>query len=128
MNPYHHALSSVARYGGKWEDYIEIHHWFDGSKRSWTDPRHRALRHHSEGIYDCEEKFGYAITNSNGRVIPTRYIGEDHVKEDLGFIPSMKDWFQNIKLEKWMVMTMRPKTETKEKLMSNIPAKLELSR
>lgn len=128
MNPYHHALSSVARYGGKVEDYIEIHHWFDLSKRSWTDPRHRALRHHSEGIFDCESQFGYAIKNSDGRVIPTRYIGEDHVREDLGFIPTMKDWYENIQQQKWMVMTMKPKDETKEKLMKNIPAKLEKSK
>ena len=127
MNPYHHALSSVARYGGKVEDYIEIHHWFDFSKRSWTDPRHRALRHHSEGIYDCEEKFGYAITNSAGRAIPTRYIGEDHVKEDLGFIPTMKDWFDKIKMQKWMLMTNQVPKETHEQLMENKPVQLKRS-
>lgn len=110
------------------EDYIEIHHWFDGSKRSWADPRHRALRHHSEGIFDCEEKFGYAIEVSNGKTIPVRYIGEDHVREDLGFIPRMSDWFEHIKMQKWMLMTMQPKKETNELLMENKPAQLERSR
>ena len=125
MNPFHHSLSSVARYGGSAEDYIKIHHWFDGSKRSWTDPRHRALRHHSEGIYDMEELFGYTILNSAGRTIPTRYIGEDHVKEDLGFIPSMKDWFEKIEMQKWMFMTKTVPNDIHEKLMKNVPTKLQ---
>ena len=128
MNPYHHALSSVSKYGGEVEDYLPIHQWFDDSKKSTTDPRHRALKHHSEGIFMCEEMFGTTITNSKGRVIPTRYIAEQHVREDLGFIPTMMDWYKEIKLVKWMVMTMRPKRETHEKLMSNIPAQLEISR
>ena len=125
MNPYHHALSSVARYGGKVEDYIKIHHWFDDSKRSTINPVHRALKHHSEGIFMCEEFFGHTIRNSSGRVVPIRYIGEDHVKEDLGFIPSMMDWYKNIKLEKWMVRTMTVKQETHEQLMDNIAVQLE---
>ena len=128
MNPYHHSLSSVARYGGKVEDYIEIHHWFDGSKRSWTDPRHRALHHHSEGIFDMEDKFGHAIQNSSGRTVPTRYIGEDHIREDLSFIPSMKDWFEKIDMQKWMLMTMQIPSETNDKLMCNQPTKLKRSR
>lgn len=101
-NPYHHAVSSVKKWGGAPDDYIEIHHWFDESKAMMADFRHRALRHHAEGIFMCEKIFGHTITNSAGRVIPVRWIGEQHVKEDLGFIPSMQDWFKNIKPERWM--------------------------
>lgn len=65
--------------------------------------RHRALRHHSQGIFEAERVFGRTITNSDGRVVPVRYIGEQHVKEDCGGrIPSVQDWFQNIKMEAWM--------------------------
>jgi len=127
MNPYHHALSSVAKFGGKPEDFLPIHQWFDESKRSSTDPRHRALHHHSEGIFDCERVFGAAIHISNGKVIPTRFIGEQHVKEDLGFIPTMMDWFKEIKPQKWMVMTMQVPPSTNEKLMLNEPTKLQTS-
>jgi hypothetical protein len=35
-------------------------------------------------------------------MIPVRWIGEQHVKEDCGFIPSMQDWFKHIKPQKWM--------------------------
>jgi hypothetical protein len=35
-----------------------------------------------------ETVFGPTLTLSSGKVIPTRWVGEQHVKEDLGFIPS----------------------------------------
>ena len=36
----------------------------------------------------AETIFGQTLTLSTGRIIPTRWVGEQHVKEDLGFIPS----------------------------------------
>ena len=102
MNPYHHALSSVKKWGGKPEDYLPIHDFFDESKAHYADQRHRALRHHSAGIFECEAHFGHVITNSAGKQVPVRLIGEQHVKEDCGFIPTVKDWLQNIKLQPWM--------------------------
>jgi len=104
-NPYHHAVSSVKKWGGCAEDYITIHSWFDESKSHFADFRHRALRHHSEGIFQCEQKFGNTITTSTGKVIPVRWIGEQHVKEDLGRIPSIQDWFQYIVPQSWMGRT-----------------------
>jgi hypothetical protein len=101
-NPYHHALSSSKRWGGSPEEYQAIHDWFDESKMMMADFRHRALRHHAEGIFMCEKIFGHTITISTGRVVPVRWIGEQHVKEDLGFIPSMQDWFKHIQPERWM--------------------------
>jgi hypothetical protein len=68
----------------------------------FADFRHRALRHHAEGIYLCEKIFGLTITLSTGKVIPTRWVGEQHIKEDLGRIPSIQDWFSCIKPEHWM--------------------------
>lgn len=99
---YHHAVSSVKKWGGKAEDYQAIHDWFDASKEIWADFRHRALRHHAQGIFECERVFGHTIKNSDGRMIPVRWVGEQHVKEDCGFIPSMQDWFGHIKPQKWM--------------------------
>jgi len=101
-NPYHHALSSCKKWGGQPEDYQAIHDWFDASKEMWSDSRHRALRHHSQGIFECERVFGHTITTNTGRKIPVRWVGEQHVKEDCGFIPSIADWFCNIKLQRWM--------------------------
>lgn len=102
-HPYHHAVSSARKYGGVPEDYQAIHDWFDESKAHVADFRHRALRHHSEGIFMAEKIFGVTITNSAGRVVPVRYIGEQHVKEDLGKIPTLADWLLNIQPQGWML-------------------------
>jgi hypothetical protein len=102
-HPYHHAISSARKWGGVPEDYQAIHDFFDGSKEHMADFRHRALRHHTEGIFMAERIFGVTIVNSTGRVVPVRYIGEQHVKEDLGRIPTVADWLSNIKTEGWML-------------------------
>lgn len=102
-HPFHHAQSSARKYGGKPEDYQPIHDWFDHSKEMMANFRHRALRHHAEGIFECERVFGTTITNSDNKKIPVRFIAEQHVREDLGFIPSMQDWFKCIRAEKWMM-------------------------
>jgi hypothetical protein len=91
-NPWHHAVSSAKKYGGVAEDYLQIHAWFDESKQLIATPHHRMLRHHAFGIFECEQRFGATLTNSAGRVIPTRWIGEQHVTEDIGFIPSFEEW------------------------------------
>jgi hypothetical protein len=101
-HPYHHSLSSVKKWGGVVEDYLRIHDWFDESKKIIADFRHRALRHHAEGIFMAETVFGATITLSTGRVIPVRWIGEQHVREDLGFIPSFADWVRAVRPEPWM--------------------------
>ena len=49
-----------------------------------------------------ETLFGQTITLSSGRVIPTRWVGEQHVKDDLGFIPSFADWMCAIRPLPWM--------------------------
>jgi hypothetical protein len=101
-HPYHHALSSVRKWGGCVEDYLSIHSWFDESKGIIADYRHRSLRHHAQGIQQCEILFGATITLSGGKVIPTRWVGEQHVREDLGRIPSFADWVRCIRPEPWM--------------------------
>ena len=90
---YHHALSSARKWGATAQDYLALHQWFnEPSKLITADFRHRALRHHAEGIFMLERFFGPTITISTGRVVPVRLIGEQHVREDLGFIPGFADW------------------------------------
>lgn len=99
-SPVHHAMSSAKKWGGKWEDYYPVHHWFDHSKLIWPDARHRAVRHHAEGIFVCEATFGPTITTSTGRLIPTRWIGEQHCEEDFGhYIPTLRTWLDCVKVD-----------------------------
>ena len=101
-NPYHHSLSSVKKWGGEVQDFLPLHNWFDASKEMMGDFRHRALRHHAQGIFELERVFGNTITLSSGKVIPVRWVGEQHVIEDIGFIPSLSDWLIRIQPQEWM--------------------------
>jgi len=103
--PYKHALASVRRYGGKPEDYIEIHNLLDSSKAAMPDNRHRALTHNSWFVGTILEKvFGVTITNSDGKVVSVRDIGEEHVLEDYGmrFIPTPQDFLEEVPMRAWM--------------------------
>ena len=51
-HPLHHAESSVRRWGGEPRDYLAIHEWLDATKELFCDFRHRALRHHSHGVFE----------------------------------------------------------------------------
>ena len=31
-----------------------------------------------------------------------RFLGEQHVKEDLGWIPTLQDWFRHLRVQPWM--------------------------
>ena len=102
-HPYHHALSSARKWGGTADDYLPLHAWFDEpSKLIIADFRHRALRHHAEGVFGLERAFGTTVTVSTGRVVPVRLIGEQHCIEDLGFVPSFADWVRCIRPQPWM--------------------------
>lgn len=104
MKPFIHAKNSVKRYGGKIEDYIDIHNWFDSTKSATADFYHRAILHNSFGIFLAEQLFGVTITNSDGKIISVRDIGEDHVKEDCGGkIPTIDDWLKDLEPKPWML-------------------------
>ena len=69
------------------------------------------FRHHSEGIFECERVLGTHFLNSDGKTIYTRYIGEQHVREDCNnHVPTAKEWIEGILSDKkpiWMMKTMK---------------------
>lgn len=104
--PWIHALASARRHGGKPEDYLPIHNLMDSSKATIPDSRHRALTHNAWFVGTVLELvFGTVITNSEGKKISVRDIGEEHVLEDFKgrFIPSAQDYLQEIEIKQWMV-------------------------
>jgi hypothetical protein len=105
VKPWVHALSSVKQFGGKPEDYLEIHNFLDSSKGVISDNRHRALTHTSWFISVVMERvFGVNITNSDGKKVSVRSIAEQHVGEDYGgFIPSAQDFLQEMEFQPWMM-------------------------
>ena len=102
MKPHLHANASASKWGGRPQDYQEIHDFIDSSKAHFADIRHRALLHSSFGCYIVEKVFGTLITNSQGKQVSTRDIAEAHIIQDLGRIPSVQDYLQNMAIKTWM--------------------------
>lgn len=102
--PWIHAQSSAKKYGGKPEDYLEIHNLMDSSKSAMPDNRHRALTHNSWFLFILERIFGTVMTNSDGKKVSVRDIGEQHILEDFcgKFIPSAQDYLQEMEFKDWM--------------------------
>lgn len=132
MKPYKHAQISARKFGGVPEDYLEIHTWFDHTKGHIADVRHRAVLHNAFGIWLCESVFGDIIqmpdgsfkrtsyiTNSNGDKVQVRDIGEQHVIDDLGRIPSLVECLATLPIEKWFGGPIRKvKKTTLDKLLN----------
>jgi hypothetical protein len=119
MHPHDHALASVRRHGGTVDDYLPLHNWFDATKQSMPDVRHRALRHHAEGIFLAEAVFGPTVTNSDGQQIPVRVLGEEHVLEDLGRIPTAADWLRELPFKPWMLSRRKPRRRGQEAIRAD---------
>ena len=107
MKPHLHANISAKQHGGKAEDYVAIHEFIDHSKAALADVRHRAMLHSAWGIYVVSQVFGDLITNSDGQSVSVRDIAEEHVIQDLGYIPTMEDWLKNMTIEPWMSGTRK---------------------
>lgn len=103
MNSWYHAKSAARKWGGKPEDYILIEEFIDSSKKIIGDVRHRSLYHHTEGVWLCQQIFGRVIkAGQRGIEVPVRLIAEQHILEDLGWLPSPQDYISSMELKPWM--------------------------
>lgn len=73
--------------------------------------RHRAILHNSFGIYLCEQQFGTNIINSDGKTVSVRDIGEQHVIDDMGRIPTLQDYLQDMPFFPWLGGVKKTKTK-----------------
>lgn len=116
--PHQHAESSAKKFGGKLQDYIEVHVLLDSSKMAFADNRHRALTHNSWFVNHILPKiFGDTITNSEGKLISVIDIAEQHILEDFSyhFIPTAQDFLTQMTKSSWMHgQGLPPSTYTKE--------------
>ena len=113
--PWIHALSSAKKFGGRPEDYLELHNLLDLSKGAVADSRHRVLTHNAFFIGVILERIPFhnsappvgglytTIINSDGKHISVRDIGEQHCLEDFhGFIPTLQDYTDHMEMTPWM--------------------------
>lgn len=106
MNSWYHAQSAARKWGGDPEDYLPIEEFIDSSKQVIGDSRHRAMYHHTLGVFLCERVFGKTLDVGRVRV-PVRLIAERHIIEDLGWLPSPVDYIKDMPLAKWMSGSQR---------------------
>ena len=101
--PIIHAKNSAARFGGIPEDYLDIHQFLDSSKSSFSDARHRTITHN---IWFCVEViprvFGAERVNSSGTKYIPKDVAEFHIIEDIGHVPTIQDYLENMELTEWM--------------------------
>ena len=107
-HPIDHAKKSASIWGGDPKEYLHIHQWLDDTKQTFSDFRHRALRHHSYGIFEAAKALGESFTNSIGKEVYTKYVCEQHIKEDCdGKIPTVEDWLKHMTPQVWMTKGYR---------------------
>lgn len=129
--PYLHAISSAKKFGGKPEDYEEIHSFLDSSKSATPLNTHRALTHNSWFLSTVLERVCFSnscdktvdnrfpyIINSQGVKVFVRDIGEQHISEDYGnkFVPTAQDFLENLEFQDWMQNGIKGKPNSYKKI------------
>lgn len=102
MKPYLHGLISVKKWGGKPEDYQEVHDFLDSPKSAHPDMRHRAILHNSFGCFIAERVFGINLVNSDGKLVSVRDVCEQHIIDDMGTIPTVSDYLNDMPFYPWL--------------------------
>jgi hypothetical protein len=114
VKPYLHSNIHAKKYGGMPDDYADIDDFIDSSKAAVADVRHRAILHSSFGCFVVEKAFGRTRVNSAGKVYSPRDVAEDHILQDLGFIPSLDKYLMNMTIQPWMSGTVKSNVRKKK--------------
>lgn len=77
------------------------------------------------GCYLCEQVFGIFIVNSDNKQVLVRDIWEDHIIQDLGFIPTEEQYLNNIKIQEWMSGTEKGRKSNKKFMSFNNITKVD---
>jgi hypothetical protein len=95
------AAASARHFDASPNLLLPLHSWFLETAAWFDDPRHCAMRHHSFGIFEAEQRFGIVLYQYRHSV-PTRIVAEWHVRAVLGRIPAAADFLRRIKGQPWM--------------------------
>lgn len=106
MNSWFHAVSASRKWGGTPQDFLPIEEFIDSSKQVIGDVRHRSVYHHTLGVYLCQRIFGDTLQVGR-KLIPVRLIAEQHILEDLGWLPSPADYIDGMPIKAWMSGSVR---------------------
>ena len=84
-----------------------------------ADASHRCVFHSAFGVFLIQDIFGRTLVNSDGDEVSVRDVAEQHVVEDLGFIPSLTDWLHEMTIQPWMIGPRR--TASQDNREKNAP-------
>lgn len=73
----------------------------------WQSPRHEDY---------CEA----GLLETLYKQVPVRWIGEQHVLEDFGWIPTMQDFLMHLSVQPWMVKGSRRLSVELERMEANV--------
>ena len=110
-NCLHHSKSSVKRWGGKVEDYLELHELLDSPKSTMNNNTGRMMTHNTWFAYTIIPKiFGYNIINSDGKSVDTVDIAMLHIAEDYRMtgVPTPQDFLKHMEVQAWMNNGVKP--------------------
>jgi hypothetical protein len=81
---------------------VPLHSWFLETAGWFEDARHFAIRHHSFGCFQAEQRFSEVLGRDTPHPVPTRVAGEWHISTVIGRIPATADILRRIKGQPWM--------------------------
>mgnify|MGYP000004706007 CR=1 FL=1 len=128
-NAFIHSKSSVKKFGGVIEDYLQIHIKMDCSKAYIPDNRHRILTHTSFWIHEVMIPiYGYMFKNSDGKDVSIKDVCEQHILEDFAmkFIPTPQDFIENMNFQDWMQNGLKGTPSSFKKLSDKEHIKVNL--
>jgi hypothetical protein len=96
------AIRSARHFNTTAEEMLPLHSWFLETVEWFPDARHFAMRHHSFGIFLGEQRWGVVLGQGTAHPVPTRVVGEWHVRTVLDRIPAAVDFLRRIKGQPWM--------------------------
>ena len=71
---------------------------------------------------DQHPEGGYALPGHTPKVIPTRWVGEQHVVEDLGRLVTVQDWLACLQPQPWMNRSRRLSVELEQEDAATVTA------
>jgi hypothetical protein len=95
------AVQSAKRFAITPAVVLPVHTWFFETATWFTDERHLIMRNTSWGIFQAEQHFGIVLDDGHNAV-PTRIVGEWHVRAVFGRIPAAAEFIRLVKGQRWM--------------------------
>ncbi|MTD47169.1 hypothetical protein GKE82_23490 [Conexibacter sp. W3-3-2] len=118
-----HSDRTHRRYGGPRTVHQRIHRLLEYGAVTLPHGLHRALTHHSFGVWLVEQAVGETLPNGT----PTRAVAADHITTDLDRpdVPDAGEWLEHLPLLAWMNGSRRHRPPSNRHLT---PTRKEIAR